>query len=137
MDGLSFAKALTLGGVALGASAAVGAVGEDGRAGDVVDAAATRVESTGAEEEKKDVIEALDFGFLVALVARSAALRLRGVAIGPCRCETREKAKRQSHFQRFGRSAEELKNVASHDATASLALNPSPKSPRKSRCASC
>ena len=87
-DGLSFEKALTFGGIAFGGSSAVEAVGEDDGAGDSLEAAATLVVSTGAEgEEKKDVIEALDFGFLVALVAKSAALRLRGVAIRTRKCE--------------------------------------------------
>ena len=57
--------------------------GEDEDIGDVdITVAVVSVSLAGAAgEEKKDVIEALDLGFLAVEVAISAALRFKGVVI--------------------------------------------------------
>ena len=54
---------------------------EDEMVEEAADAAAAAGFAGPEGEEKKEVMEALAFGFLAVLVAISAALRLRGVAI--------------------------------------------------------
>ena len=68
--------------VDLGDVPSVAVIGEEDGADEAVNVAAAPIGFVGAEgEEKKEVIEALDFGFFAVLVAMSAALRLRGVAM--------------------------------------------------------
>ena len=68
--------------VVFGDDLSVAAVGEEDGGEELVETVATPAGFAGAEgEEKKEVIEALTFGFLVVLVAMSAVLRFNGVAI--------------------------------------------------------
>ena len=65
-----------------GATSSLVAVGDEEGMEACVETAAAPAGCTGADgEEKKEVIDALAFGFLTALVATSAALRFIGVAM--------------------------------------------------------
>lgn len=80
---LNIGAAVVVDAVDFGDESSAASGGEEEIAEEAVEIAAALGLGGAEGEEKKDVMDALALGFLAALVAISAVLRLRGVAMEP------------------------------------------------------